>query len=592
MPANAKAAARAKAKAKAAARKTERAMQQRARVRAAAKAKADKLKNREQKKVRNKLRRREAIRVLNTLAATVGVNELRGKDVPWQKVERLIGILDGRCQEDEQRVSLRDAAEKWVACGGQLTHGLSAPSSLSEDTTPAAIPHHKIIEKGFRIRTHAFMVTYNSSQITKQTWAPYEQWFRALARSLGAHAWAACLEESLHTSGAGPRYHLHGYLLWKGGDGFVRKNTDDLVFEYVRPRIDVCTRTNPMRLQTAALQGLYYVYIMKAGTVSTASNFQPWRDYTPKAEWIDAWWSGKKLTHAQYIDYSKEFRTGHAKRRRDWEEVVRSERDHAIDEHLRKEVAAIDRACPELPMRPNTIAQSFVDLFREPCRRRPVLAIVGGTNLGKSMLAAKVLGQVAELLELPGFLEVTVEGDSHMDLSEFDLRRHAGVLLDGIGDVLMLKQQRETLQGRAKKCRGGKSATMMYSYAFTLCRRAVVATLDLSAKNLHLLSTDHWLSDAKNVLTIRLSEPAWEAPGPSQPLIADPMATWEVGAVASWLESMDMSGPAAVLKSQGVNGADLTAFSSPAEFARDLGTTTFVSRKVLYLRDSFLQSHA
>ena len=70
------------------------------------------------------------------------------------------------------------------------------------------------------------------------------------------------------------------------------------------------------------------------------------------------------------------------------------------------------------------------------------------------------------------------------------------------------------------------------------------------------------------------------------------MATWEVGAVASWLESMDMSGPAAVLKSQGVNGADLTAFSSPAEFARDLGTTTFVARKVLDMRDSFLQSHA
>ena len=37
---------------------------------------------------------------------------------------------------------------------------------------------------------------------------------------------------------------------------------------------------------------------------------------------------------------------------------------------------------------------------------------------------------------------------------------------------------------------------MMYAYPFTLARRAVVATMDLSARNLHLLRTDHWLSEA------------------------------------------------------------------------------------------------
>ena len=62
-----------------------------------------------------------------------------------------------------------------------------------------------------------------------------------------------------------------------------------------------------------------------------------------------------------------------------------------------------------------------------------------------------------------------------------------------------MKRHRESLQGRAKKCRGGKSATMMYSYVFTLCRRAVVVTLDLSAQNLHMFTKDHWLSDPLNV---------------------------------------------------------------------------------------------
>ena len=187
---------------------------------------------------------------------------------------------------------------------------------------------------------------------------------------------------------------------------------------------------------------------------------------------------------------------------------------------------------------------------------------------------------------------MTVEGDSQLDLSEFELTKHAGVLLDGVGDALMLKQHREALQGRAKKCRGGKSATMMYSYAFTLCRRAVIATMDLSAKNLHLLTTDHWLSDSKNVMVLRLTEAAWESSGPASPPAEEPMEMWGVGAVANWLESMDMAGPAASLKAQGVSGKDLIAFQTEAEFVRDLCTTPFAARKVLMLRDQHLSVHA
>ena len=51
---------------------------------------------------------------------------------------------------------------------------------------------------------------------------------------------------------------------------------------------------------------------------------------------------------------------------------------------------------------------------------------------------------------------------------------------------------------------------MMYAYPFTLCRRAVVATMDLSAKNLGFFDTHHWLSDARNVVVLRLTEPVFE----------------------------------------------------------------------------------
>ena len=60
------------------------------------------------------------------------------------------------------------------------------------------------------------------------------------------------------------------------------------------------------------------------------------------------------------------------------------------------------------------------------------------------------------MLNLPGHLEVTVEDDMHMDLSEFDLAKHAGVLLDGVGDAMMLKRHREALQGRVKNVPRGQ----------------------------------------------------------------------------------------------------------------------------------------
>ena len=410
------------------------------------------------------------------------------------------------------------------------------------------------------------MVTYNSSQFTRDIWTTFERLFSRLAKSLGASAWSACIEESLHSVSSTTRYHLHGYLWWRGGDGFARRNTDELVFNGVRPRVDVCTRSNPWRLEAAAQQGLFYVYIQKSGTVAAAGNYKPWRDYTPKPQWLDGWWLAQKLTHTQYMEYSVQLRCGHAGRKRDWEEVRRGEREQAIDRHIEKELALVHEADPPKTVKVFPEVDAFVDSFKQPRQRRPVLAIIGGTNLGKSMLAADVLLRVAEVLGVSGFLEVTVEGDASLDLSEFSLADHAGVLLDGIGDVMMLKAHREALQGRAKKCRGGKSATMMYSYAFTLCRRAVVATFDLSARNLHMLSTDHWLSDARNVVVLRLVEPSWvtECDTPVQAPI--PMAAWTVSQVAHWLASSDMAGPASTLQMQGVSGEDLLGFATAAHF--------------------------
>ena len=96
-------------------------------------------------------------------------------------------------------------------------------------------------------------------------------------------------------------------------------------------------------------------------------------------------------------------------------------------------------------------------------------------------------------------------------MADFDWVRHAGVLLDGVGDALILKHNRESLQGRAKVSKGGQSATNMDAYRYTFCRRAVVATLDLSAVNVGQFQKGHWLSSELNVIVLRLTEPAFGA---------------------------------------------------------------------------------
>ena len=113
-------------------------------------------------------------------------------------------------------------------------------------------------------------------------------------------------------------------------------------------------------------------------------------------------------------------------------------------------------------------------------------------------------GEQVGLGGLSRVLEVTVEDSENMDLADFDRRVHAGVLLDGVGDAMFLKRNREALQGRPKIVKGAGSATNVFSYSYSFCGRAVVATFDLSAQNLEELHTDHWLCNRQNVQLLNL----------------------------------------------------------------------------------------
>ena len=212
------------------------------------------------------------------------------------------------------------------------------------------------------------------------------------------------------------------------------------------------------------------------------------------------------------------------------------------------------------------------------------------------MLAAVVLERVAEALGLlpRAFLEVTVEDDGHLDLSDLDVAKHGGVLLDGVGDVLLLKKNRETLQGRPKVLKGGRSQTMRYAYPFTLARRAVVVTMDLSAASLDMLQTDHWLSDSRNVMVLRLAEPAWQGLDvPLPPVVRcaqETLRCWSAAEVFGFLKAQDLEGPAGVLFKQGVRGRDFADVTLD-DLVTDLRLSKLASRNVLEARRSFLQTN-
>ena len=122
-----------------------------------------------------------------------------------------------------------------------------------------------------------------------------------------------------------------------------------------------------------------------------------------------------------------------------------------------------------------------------------------------------------------------------------------------------------------------------------------MATADLSAKNLHMLRTNHWLKSRRNVLLLRLTGPAWEeevgAPL-EQPSTTDTMRSWGVEEVGEFFNSMDACGIASVMQSNFVNGLDLLLFESAEQLVQDLRVTPFAARKVLALRNTFLNEGA
>eukprot|EP00973_Karenia_brevis_P081058 11242059-Karenia_brevis.AAC.1 len=86
----------------------------------------------------------------------------------------------------------------------------------------------------------------------------------------------------------------------------------------------------------AACHGLWHVSVMKMGTQHAATNYEAWRDDQPAGVWLQGLWEAKKLSHEHFLQLSMQFRSGHAKRKADLDEVQRDERAEAVERLVRK----------------------------------------------------------------------------------------------------------------------------------------------------------------------------------------------------------------------------------------------------------------
>ena len=79
------------------------------------------------------------------------------------------------------------------------------------------------------------------------------------------------------------------------------------------------------------------------------------------------------------------------------------------------------------------------------------MAIIGPTGTGKSELAAYILRRICDILRVREFIDVTVEDNGSLDMSDFSITMHGGIVLDGVGDTQMLAHHRETLKAVRKR---------------------------------------------------------------------------------------------------------------------------------------------
>ena len=358
--------------------------------------------------------------------------------------------------------------------------------------------------KGFRLKSKAFLLTFNSASFTndERLWREFLEWIQSRVRLHKATQWSAAMEKSMHSPDSA-RVHLHVYFSWMGAGakGVDQGSTDDWVFKATRPRVD-CNgeKRGPAFWLKATQRGHFYCSVHKEGAVHTATNYPPWQGaWVPDASWVVSLYRQHKLGHDAYLRLSARLRDGHDRRKASVEAIRSSEASFNFEEErawARQQLLA--KAMPFKPL----VAQ--VEAWRmgyeELEERYRMLVLHGPSRTGKSRLARSLFG-------LDRTLVVDVQHAQHPDLHGFRRHEHLAILLDEVQDPAFIVNNKKLLQAHVDGAILGQSATQMFTYEVFLWRVPII----LTTNNWHLSGMSaadlDWIG--ANCVVVHIAEPVY-----------------------------------------------------------------------------------
>jgi hypothetical protein len=475
------------------------------------------------------LAKRAFVKLLLALAAaytiTLAINRDSDDDAvtrAYRQVARKTHPDKGGSTKDAQQ--LNNAKDVWekARSEGQFR---GRPSSSAPPQPPPPKPARqsdladpeqlkkKNARKEKRIHTPAVMMTYSGIRDYKQ-WRRFVAFVSGRLRTWGVKHWCATLEKSK----AG-NLHIHLYLQFHRK---VDKTTRAFVFENIAPNASsndyrgegLCRR----RVQESMDRGFFYVWADKIGTQRDPSgkpcaegNYMPvWTTcsftFPVLGKWAFNLWKDHKLTHDVYNDYLFHCRDAVISRKRNLDAVRAHEEEKAENKEIVARVKRIRsnprlfKKFPEVPA-----ATTWLQQFQNEDSRYSILVVSGPSRSGKTEWAKSLFQNPLELK-----VGTLVNFPDRMRSLNRDV--HDGVILDDIRDLEFIVHHQEKLQGKYDyqvefaSTQGGQCA-----FSKDLFAMPIVATINNSTKNLHLLRTDDWLGHPENRVIVTFTGPAWTA---------------------------------------------------------------------------------
>ena len=410
----------------------------------------------------------------------------------FRKVVKHVHPDKGGRLEDAQR--LQAARDRWA--NAKSEHGKHKHEGRQGVLLPLRQSKEK---KAYEIRAAAVLLTFHGIQ--ESHWPRFLQFVKRKLSAWHAHHWCASMESC--ASGAP---HCHLMLQFTSA---THRQVDEFCFEKCRPNAsttDLCGEgLCRKQWQRSVDRGFFYVYADKIGTVQAVSgdmltqgNYLPcWtsseRNYQVLGKWPETLWKQRKISTSVYEQYLYLSRDGVVSRHRNLtlcrEQEQRLEAEAAVQERIKR-----IRGNPELfhPFPQIPSAQKWLQEFQKDALRYPILIVLGPSRKGKTEWAKSLFKQPLEVK----IGSLTFFPDS---LRAFKHGFHDGLVLDDVRDLQFVVDHQEKLQGKYDcLVEFGSTAGGTCAYHLDLFGVPVVATINLSTKNLQFLDSHDWLANPGN----------------------------------------------------------------------------------------------